>query len=27
LYVYFRHNGAPAAPAHAAQLLELLSEA
>jgi uncharacterized protein YecE (DUF72 family) len=26
-YVYFRHDEAPAAPAHAAQLLELLSEA
>jgi uncharacterized protein YecE (DUF72 family) len=27
VYVYFRHDEAPAAPAHAAQLLELLSEA
>jgi uncharacterized protein YecE (DUF72 family) len=27
VYVYFRHEEAPAAPAHAAQLLELLSEA
>jgi uncharacterized protein YecE (DUF72 family) len=27
VYVYFRHDEAPAAPAHAVQLLELLSEA
>jgi uncharacterized protein YecE (DUF72 family) len=27
VYVYFRHEEAPAAPAHAVQLLELLSEA